>query len=80
MNNNSGDPIQMLMQFMNGGGTPDQVVKMVMGNNPNMQRTLTQIKNMSNGKNPKELALQLAKQRGIDPKQLEELAHKLGAK
>lgn len=79
-NNNRQNPIQMLMQFMNGGGTPEQVMQMVMQSNPNMQQTITQLKNMSNGKSPREMVMQLAKQKGIDTKQVEELARRLGAK
>lgn len=77
---NNQNPIQMIMQFMNGGGTPQQVMQMIMQQNPNMQRTMTQLKNMSNGKTPREMAMQLAKQNGIDQKQVEELARRLGAK
>lgn len=79
-NNNGQNPIQMLMQFMNGGGTPEQVMQMIMQRNPNIQQTMTQFKNMSNGKSPREMVMQLAKQQGIDTKQVEELAHRLGAK
>lgn len=81
MTNNSGqNPIQMLMQFMNGGGTPQQVMQMLIQRNPNIQQTMTQFKNMSNGKSPREMVMQLAKQKGIDINQIEELARKLGAK
>lgn len=79
-NNNGQNPIQMLMQFMNGGGTPEQVMQMIMQRNPNIQQTMTQFKNMSNGKSPREMVMQLAKQQGIDTKQVEELARRLGAK
>ena len=79
-NNNGQNPIQMLMQFMNGGGTPEQVMQMIMQRNPNIQQTMTQFKNMSNGKSPREMVMQLAKQQGIDTKQVEEWARRLGAK
>lgn len=55
-------------------------MQMVMQSNPNMQQTMTQLKNMSNGKSPREMVMQLAKQQGIDTKQVEELARRLGAK
>lgn len=60
-NNNGQNPIQMLMQFMNGGGTPQQVMQMLIQRNPNIQQTMTQFKNMSNGKSPREMVMQLAK-------------------
>lgn len=60
-NNNGQNPIQMLMQFMNGGGTPEQVMQMIMQRNPNIQQTMIQFKNMSNGKSPREMVMQLAK-------------------
>ena len=45
----------------------------MLSNNP-------QLKMLQTIQNPREMVMQLAKQRGIDIKQVEELAHKLGAK
>lgn len=77
MNNN---PLINMLNFMNGGGTPQQVMQMLVGKNPQANQMFQQIENMTKGKDKREFALQLAKQKGIDVKQVEELARKLGAK
>lgn len=73
-------PFNNLIQFLNGGGNPQQVFDMFINNNPNMNLFMQKMQNMSNGRTPKEMVMQLAKQQGIDTKQVEELAHRLGAK
>ena len=77
MNNN---PLMNILNFMNGGGTPQQVMQMLVGKNPQANQMFQQIENMTKGKDKREFTLQLAKQKGMDVKQVEELARKLGAK
>ena len=60
-------------EILNNGGSKEQIFNQFLKNNP-------QLNMLQNMQNPKEMVMQIAKQRGIDIKQLEELAHKLGAK
>lgn len=71
--------IQQLIAFMNSGGNPQVLIQQMMRDNPQMQSTLMQIKNMVGDKSPKEFAIQLAKQQGIDSQQIEELSKRMGA-
>lgn len=71
--------IQQLIAFMNSGGNPQVLIQQMMRDNPQMQSTLMQIKNMVGDRSPKEFALQLAKQKGIDSQQIEELSKRMGA-
>lgn len=72
-NNNQNNPINEMLNFLNNGGNSQQIFNQLLSNNP-------QLKMLQTIQNPREMVMQLAKQRGIDIKQVEELAHKLGAK
>lgn len=73
-------PFTNMLNFMNGGGNPQQVMQMLMSKNPNFNNTMQQLQNMANGKSPKDFAMQLIRQNGLDEKQAMELAKRLGAK
>lgn len=70
------NPMNNMLQLMNGGMNPEQLLK----NNPNANAMITQLKQMAGGKSPKEFAMEIAKQRGIDPDQLMQLVNRLGHK
>lgn len=67
------NPINEMLNFLNNGGNSQQIFNQMLSNNP-------QLKMLQTIQNPREMVMQIAKQRGIDIKQVEELAHKLGAK
>ena len=67
------NPINEMLNFLNNGGDSQQIFNQLLSNNP-------QLKMLQTIQNPREMVMQLAKQRGIDMKQVEELARKLGAK
>lgn len=79
-NKTSAGPLDGLMQFLNGGGDPQKLVEQVLQENPQARQFMQQMKNTTNGRSPKEMALQLAKQRGIDPDQLVQMVNKMGRK
>lgn len=67
------NPINEMLNFLNNGGNSQQIFNQMLSNNP-------QLKMLQSIQNPREMVMQLAKQKGIDINQIEELAHKLGAK
>ena len=67
------NPINEMLNFLNNGGNSQQIFNQMLSSNP-------QLKALQAIQNPREMVMQIAKQRGIDVKQVEELAHKLGAK
>ena len=67
------NPINEMLNFLNNGGNSQQIFNQMFANNP-------QLKMLQTIQNPKEMVMQLAKQKGIDINQIEELARKLGAK
>lgn len=70
---NQSNPINDMLNFLNNGGSKEQIFNQLLGNNP-------QLNAMKQLSNPREMVMQLAKKQGIDIKQVEELARKLGAK
>lgn len=75
-NGSPNNRINMIMQMLSNGISPQQIIQQ----NPQLNQTMIQIKNVIGNKSPKDVVMQLAKQQGIDPSQLEELARKFGAK
>lgn len=80
MNNNLNQMIENVINFYNSGGNPNEFMQSIIRNNPNINMFNTQLKNMAQGKNMTEFLLQLAKQNGVNEKNLEGLARILGAK
>ena len=72
-NQQNHNPINDMLNFLNNGGNSQQIFNQMLSNNPHL-------KTMQAIQNPKEMVMQLAKQKGIDINQIEELARKLGAK
>ena len=72
-NQSQHNPINDMLNFLNNGGNKEQIFNQILANNPHL-------KTMQAIQNPKEMVMQLAKQKGIDVNQIEELARKLGAK
>jgi hypothetical protein len=48
------------------GKNPQMIMNMMLQQNPQMQQTLTQLKNMVGNRNPKDFFMQLAKQNGVE--------------
>ena len=70
------NPINQMLQFINGGGSPQNFINSLAGN----QQGVQQLKNMVGNRNPRDFVLQMARQRGIDQNQVMQLAQKLGLK
>lgn len=77
MNN---DLITMLNSLANSGKNPEQLLQLLLQQNPNANLVMQQIKNMKGNRSMRDFALQMAKQQGYDVKQVEEMVHRLGAK
>lgn len=71
---------QMLQQMLQNGMTPQGIVQQMVQQNPSLNQTLTQIRNMSNGQNMRDFTMQYLKQNGVDMQQVEQMANMLGAK
>lgn len=74
------NPASAMLQFLNNGGNPQQLAEQILQQNPQAQQVLQQMRQQANGQSPKDIALQLARQRGIDPSQIMQVASKMGLK
>lgn len=75
MNNyNMQQALQSIMIAKKQGKNPQQLIQGMLQNNPQMQQTLTQIRNMAQGRSPKEFFTQLARQNGADEMTLQMLS------
>lgn len=70
--------VNQFMAMVNGGANPMALAQQMLQNNPNAKKVMTQFQNMANGRSPRDLAMQLAKQNGVDMKQLMQFASRLG--
>lgn len=67
MNNNQLNyALQNIANAKRQGKNPQMVMNMMLQQNPQMQQTLTQLKNMVGNRNPKEFFMQMAKQNGVE--------------
>ena len=70
-------PFDSINRFMGRGGNPQQILPMLMQKNPRFNQVMAQIDNMAQGRGYKDLALQLAKQKGIDVGQVQDLVNRM---
>lgn len=77
-NGNNANPIMALMQQIKMIQNPQAMVNQMMAQNPNAQALMTQMQ--QSGMSPKQYAMQLMKNQGIDPNMLISVANQMGIK
>jgi hypothetical protein len=63
------NPMQMF-QMLRGAQNPQQMFQNMLMQNPQMSSALSQIQNSTQGANPRDVAMQLARQRGMSEQQV----------
>lgn len=63
--------IQGILQMKNAGRNPQQIIQMMIQQNPNYQQTITTLQNMAQGRSPQEFLMQLAKQNGLSQENMQ---------
>ena len=63
------NPMQMF-QMLRGAQNPQQMFQNMLMQNPQMSTALSQIQNSTQGANPKDVAMQLARQRGMSEQEV----------
>lgn len=66
MNQQINQTLQNIYRAKKQGKNPQMIMNLMLQRNPQMQQTLNQLKNMANGRSPKEFIMQLAKQNGLE--------------
>ena len=59
-----------MFQMLQGAQNPQAMFQQMLRNNPQMTSVLTQIQNSTQGSNPRDVAMQLARQRGMSEQQV----------
>ena len=57
--------LQNIIAMKNSGKNPQMILQMLMQQNPQVSQMMTQFRNMSNGKNPRDFITQMARQNGL---------------
>ena len=63
------NPMQMF-QMLRGSNNPQQMFQNMLMQNPQMSSALSQIQNSTQGSNPRDVAIQLARQRGMSEQEV----------
>ena len=70
--------LQSIFQMKNAGRNPQQIMQMLMQQNPQIQQQLAMLQNMAKGKSPKEFFSQLARQNGVSEQNMAQLMQMFG--
>ena len=72
--------LQSLFQMKNAGRNPQQILQMMIQQNPQTQQTLAVLQNMAQGKSPQEFFAQLGKQHGVTEQNMQQIMQMFGKK
>jgi hypothetical protein len=73
------NPMQ-LFQMLSGSNNPQMMFQQMLQQNPQMSSALSQIQNSTQGANPRDIAMQLARQRGMSEQQIMSMFNSLNRK
>jgi hypothetical protein len=78
MANGINEQISAIMNFKQRGMQPQQVMQMLMQQNPQLQQQLQTLQNMAQGQDPKTFIMQLARQNGASQQSINSIMQLLG--
>ena len=70
--------LQSIFQMRNAGRNPQQIMQIMMQQNPQIQQQIAMLQNMAKGKSPKDFFSQLAKQNGVSEQNMAQLMQMFG--
>lgn len=80
-NNGINEALQTIINLANNGKTPNEVMGMLMQQNPQIKQSISQLQNMAQGRDMKDFVMQLMKQNtGIDPVIFQNISKMLGGR
>lgn len=65
--------LNSVFQMKNAGRNPQQIMQMLIQQNPQIQQRVAILQNMAQGKNPQEFFSQLARQNGVNEQNMQQL-------
>lgn len=69
-----------MFQMLRGAPNPQQMFQNMLMQNPQMNSALSQIQNSTQGANPRDVAMQLARQRGMSEQEVMNMFNSLNRK
>jgi DNA-binding transcriptional MerR regulator len=78
MGNGINEQISALMSLKQRGMQPQQVMQMMLQQNPQLQQQLQTLQNMAQGQDPKTFIMQLARQNGANQQSINSIMQLLG--
>lgn len=66
----NGNPMMQILQMFTQSPNPSAMLQAYLQKNPALATQLSQIRNNANGSNPRDIAMNLARQRGIPEQQV----------
>ncbi len=78
MANNINEQISAIMSLKQRGMQPQQVMQMMLQQNPHLQQQLQTLQNMAQGQNPQQFVMQLAKQNGVNQENINAIMQMFG--
>ena len=78
--NNLNQNIDAIINMANARKNPQQIMQMLIQQNPQVKQMMTQIQNMANGRTPQEFITQLAQQNGVSQDRIDQLMQMMGQK
>lgn len=78
--NDLNSTLEQIIALHDKGGNPQQVIQGMIQNGTPMGQMQSQLKNMAQGRAPKEFLLQMARQNGVSEQNIQGLTRILGAK
>ena len=76
--NNLNQNIDAIINMANARKNPQQIMQMLIQQNPQVKQMMTQIQNMANGRTPQEFITQLAQQNGVSQDKIDQLIQIIG--
>ena len=79
MNNDINSRIQAIMALKSQGKNPQQLMQMIVQQNPQAKLAMQRLNNMAQGRNMKDFVMQLAKQNGVNEQNLQAIQGLFGS-
>lgn len=70
--------LQSIFQMKNAGRNPQQIMQMLMQQNPQIQQAMVILNNMSQGRNSRDFISQLAQQNGVSADNISQIMKMIG--
>lgn len=79
MNNDINSRIQAIMALKSQGKNPQQLMQMIVQQNPQAKLAMQRLNNMAQGRDMKDFVMQLAKQNGVNEQNLQAIQGLFGS-